>query len=90
MNNKQLVQTFNDFLEDVRRNEERLEKFDVTGEGFGNDCELCEEEDFYEVRDYFQQWCEGHRDICKMDIQEAITGFLTVLKLDRYVTVNVS
>ena len=83
------IEMFTEFLTDIRHTQERLENFE-SGDSLTTHGDLCDEDDFYEVRDFFEQWCEGHRDICKMDIQQAITGFLTVLKLDRYVTVNVS
>ena len=92
MNTKQReveIEIFTEFLTDIRHTQERLENFE-SGDSLTTHGDLCDEDDFYEVRDFFEQWCEGHREFLKMEIQEAITGFLSSLKLDTYVTVSVS
>jgi len=83
------IEMFTEFLTDIRHTQERLENFE-SGDSVTTRGDLCDEDDFYEVEEYFENWCEGHREFLRTEIHEAITNFLTVLKLNSHITVTVS
>jgi hypothetical protein len=83
------IEMFTEFLTDIRNTQKRLEQFE-SGDFLTTRGDLYMDDDFSDVEEFFETWCESHREILGMEIQDTIIGFLTVLKLNSHVTVSVS